>query len=234
SRSPHLEPQDLATWSSAILFARPNPDGSSGPEGPEATLVEPVDLKQDRGTWVATLTYRLVTVCPDGKQHHSTVVIESPYLPPPAHPSNSQISEYNAVMVPRVQSVDAQVVAALKVLDLKCSEFTVPAVRCSLQWKDTALRFDGTLPATFYTLQLTLDVGSDLVSGEPGSAKQGRREWTRTGRADGSRSHYGCAGSASFTVDRAQLDGMSDAALRQLAESYVTYCDPFSVPLQLT
>ena len=56
----------------------------------------------------------------------------------------------------------------------------------------------------------------------------------RSGRADGSRSHYGCSGSASFTVDRMNLDGMSEEALRQLAESHVTYCNPFGFPLQLT
>ena len=131
-------------------------------------------------------------------------------------------------------SADTQVSQALKTLRLKCTEFTIPDVRCSLRWKDTMKRFDDALPATFYTLHLILDVGTEVADGELGPVKKGRREWSRSGRADGSRSHYGCSGSASFTVDRMNLDGMSEEALRQLAESHITYCDPFGVPLQLT
>ena len=132
-------------------------------------------------------------------------------------------------------------------------------IRCSISWKHTAPgRYDSNIPATFYSLELTLVVGSDQpeesrplplppelgredgvetdagVDFAPGiTAKLGRHQWTRPGKALGRRSHFGCYGSATFEIDLIQLPDMTEDELRRVAESHVTFCDPFKHELEL-
>lgn len=113
-------------------------------------------------------------------------------------------------------------------------------VLLSVSWKDVNKRFDGSIPATFYTLEFTLSTltdesvsGPDPSFGPDAPANQPARkeiQWTRQARVDGGRSHYGCSGSAQFKVSATLYVGMSESELRTLAERECTWCGPWGTP----
>jgi hypothetical protein len=93
---PAPEPPQLRKWTKQLAYVNSS-SSSLEPDG-KATLVEPVPVERDRSGSIATLTYKIQVICPDGKMHHDTVIIQRPHLPEPENATEAQIAEYNAVI----------------------------------------------------------------------------------------------------------------------------------------